>query len=115
MRFSQRLWEAKFMTAPIADRATRSQVPRRNRVARLSAPQKPARPRTIRAAAVHTTTAAALPIRWAVERWAWAPPQAAWPQGTPAARATSKTAIPAKPIAANTAAERAARWLRVTT
>jgi hypothetical protein len=44
MKFSQRLCEAKFRSAPIALRAAKNQVPQRKSGASLAAPQKPAQP-----------------------------------------------------------------------
>jgi hypothetical protein len=58
--------------------------------------------------------ATALAPSWSAERAASAPPQAACPQGAPAASAAWKTAREAKPIAARTAGRRASRPVRVT-
>ena len=51
MRFSHRLCEAKFGSAPIAIATARNQIPHRNSAALPRARRTPARPSTISAAA----------------------------------------------------------------
>jgi len=60
MRFSQRLWEAKFKIAASREAAARNRVPHRTRAVSLPVVQKRARPSTISAAAVQMTAAALL-------------------------------------------------------
>jgi hypothetical protein len=64
MKFSQRLCDAKFISAARALTAARNQVPGRNNVARRrpAMPHTPARPSTIAAAAVETKIETALPV-----------------------------------------------------
>jgi hypothetical protein len=97
------LGERKFMTAPSGRIPTSIQVGHRA-IEREIGEANPARPKTTKAASTQNIAANALAIRRPFGSRTWDPFHAARPSGAPRARASWKTAMAKKPIAAATAA-----------